>query len=121
MGEVSLCRKIELLQRADCLLSPILWEEGFGLQFIEAMACGKPVISTALPTGVREVNEKDVSGLEVAPGDVGELRIAMERLAGDRELRGRMGAAGRSRVEDRFTLDRMVDAHLELCRELVAD
>ena len=94
--------------------------EMFGISLIEAMACGKPVISTALPTGVREVNEKDVSGLEVAPGDVGELRIAMERLAGDRELRGRMGAAGRKRVEDRFTLGRMVDAHLELCRELVA-
>ncbi|MFQ5705297.1 MAG: glycosyltransferase [Gemmatimonadales bacterium] len=93
--------------------------EMFGISLIEAMACGKPVISTSLPTGVREVNAKDESGLEVAPGDVGELRTAMKRLAGDRELRARLGAAARKRVEDRFTLDRMVDAHLDLCRELV--
>ena len=44
----------------------------------------------------------------------------MERLANDAELRGRMGAAARARVEQRFTLRHMVDAHLALYGELVA-
>ncbi|MBI4421199.1 MAG: glycosyltransferase [Gemmatimonadetes bacterium] len=94
--------------------------EMFGVALLEAMACAKPVISTALPTGVREVNQRDVTGLEVPPGDVEALRSAMQRLASDGELRGRLGAAGRRRVEERFTVKQMVDAHLELYREVVA-
>ena len=88
--------------------------EMFGIVLIEAMACRKPVISTALPTGVREVNERNVTGLEVPPGDTVALRQAMERLAGDATLRQRLGEAGRARVEQRFTLKQMVDEHLAL-------
>ncbi|MGH8632446.1 MAG: glycosyltransferase, partial [Burkholderiales bacterium] len=92
--------------------------EMFGMPLLEAMACGKPVISTALPTGVREINQREVTGLEVPPGDPQALRSAMERLAGDRDLRSRLGAAGRQRVEQTFSLGRMLDAHLALCSEL---
>ncbi len=92
--------------------------EMFGIVLLEAMACAKPVISTSLTTGVGEVNQADVTGLVVPPGDVGALRAAMERLAGDCDLRAQLGGAGRRRVERRFTLRRMVEAHLELCEEL---
>lgn len=44
-GEANQEQKRELLVRADCLIAPITWEEPFGLQFIEAMACGTPVIA----------------------------------------------------------------------------
>ncbi len=94
--------------------------EMFGVVLLEAMACAKPVISTALTTGVSEVNVGEDTGLVVRPGDVAALRGAMERLAGDAALRARLGAAGRRRVEQRFTLDGMVDAHLALCEELVS-
>jgi rhamnosyl/mannosyltransferase len=92
--------------------------EMFGVAMVEAMACGKPVISTALSSGVREVNVDGVTGLVVLPGDHDGLRTAMARLAGDGDLRSRLGSAGRRRVEDRFTLRGMVVAHLELCAEL---
>ena len=102
-------------QSADYLVLPsISPAEMFGIVLIEAMASGKAVISTALPTGVREVNERNVTGLEVAPGDPMALRRAMERLAGDSEFRQQLGAAGRARVEQRFTLKQMVDEHLAL-------
>jgi glycosyltransferase involved in cell wall biosynthesis len=43
----------------------------------------------------------------------------MRRLAGDAELRLQMGKAARARVEERFTLRHMVEAHLQLYREIV--
>ncbi len=92
--------------------------EMFGISLIEAMACGKPVISTALTTGVREVNEAELTGLVVPPGDEVALRTAMERLVGDEALRKRLGEAARQRVEERFTLSRMIEAHLELCSRI---
>jgi glycosyltransferase involved in cell wall biosynthesis len=64
------------------------------------------------------VNVDGVTGLVVLPGDHDGLRTAMARLAGDGDLRSRLGSAGRRRVEDRFTLRGMVVAHLELCAEL---
>ena len=46
VGEVGHADKVELLMEARALISPIDWEEPFGLMMIEAMACGTPVIST---------------------------------------------------------------------------
>ena len=46
VGEVGHADKVELLMGARALISPIDWEEPFGLMMIEAMACGTPVIST---------------------------------------------------------------------------
>ncbi len=106
-------------QSADYVVLPSTSPaEMFGMVLLEAMACAKPVISTALPTGVREVNLAEVTGLEVAPGDAAALRAAMQRLAADEALRRQLGKAGRARVERHFTLDRMVEAHLALCREV---
>ena len=109
-----------LYQATDyCVLPSTTPAEMFGIVQLEAMACGRPVISTALSTGVREVNVPGVTGLVVPPGDSLALRGAMETLAGNAELRARLGEAGRSRVLARFTVERMIDAHLELCAELL--
>jgi len=106
-------------QSADYVVLPSTSPaEMFGVVLLEAMACAKPVISTALPTGVREVNLAGVTGLEVPPGDPVALRVAMQRLAADASLRQRLGAAGRARVEQHFTLERMIEAHLALCQEV---
>jgi rhamnosyl/mannosyltransferase len=109
-----------LYQATDyCVLPSTTPAEMFGIVQLEAMACGRPVISTALSTGVREVNVPEVTGLVVPPGDSVALRGAMETLAGDAELRARLGEAGRRRVLARFTVKQMIDAHLELCAELM--
>jgi glycosyltransferase involved in cell wall biosynthesis len=79
------------------------------------------VITTALPTGVREVNVAGTTGLEVPVGDAAELRKAMRRLADDAALRARLGASGRQRVLERFTLERMIAGHLALYEELAGE
>jgi rhamnosyl/mannosyltransferase len=120
VGRVSDAELPGYYQAADYFVFPSATPaEMFGISLIESMACGTPVITTALPTGVRDVNEAGVTGLEVPPGDVGALRAAMRRMAGDSAIRSQMGLAGRRRVEERFTLGRMVETHLELCAEVV--
>jgi rhamnosyl/mannosyltransferase len=90
----------------------------FGVVLLEAMASERPVITTSLPTGVREVNMAGTTGLEAPVGDAAELRKAMRRLADDAALRTKLGSAGRQRVLERFTLDRMIAGHLALYEEL---
>ena len=104
---------------ADFLVLPsVTVEEMFGLVLLEAMAAGRPIITTQLPSGVREVNLPGVTGLEVPIRHVEALADAMRTLAHDPELRQRMGEAGRGRVAERFTLDAMTDAHLELYKKV---
>jgi glycosyltransferase involved in cell wall biosynthesis len=57
------------------------------------------------------VHEK--TGLLVPPGDVAALRAALERLLRDRDLRRRMGDAGRARARAELSWDRVLDRTLE--------
>ncbi len=92
--------------------------EGFGLVQLEAMACGKPVVNTNLPTGVPYVSVDGETGITVPPGDSLAIAAAVNRLLGDPDLRRRLGENGRRRVENGFTRQRMVEKVLDLYRRL---
>lgn len=105
---------------ADFLVLPsVTTDEKFGLVLLEAMASGRPVVTTAVPSGVREVNVHDETGLEVPIRDVAALAGAMRRLAADAALRARLGAAGRARVQALFTGEQMAERHLALYERLM--
>jgi rhamnosyl/mannosyltransferase len=100
---------------ADFLVLPsVTVEEMFGLVVLEAMAAGRPVITTAVPSAVREVNVPGVTGLEVPLRDVPALARALETLSRDPDRRRSMGEAGRKRVAERFTQQAMAERHIEL-------
>jgi glycosyltransferase involved in cell wall biosynthesis len=100
---------------ADFLVLPsVTVEEMFGLVVLEAMAAGRPVITTAVPSAVREVNVPGVTGLEVPLRDVPALARALETLSRDPARRRSMGEAGRRRVAERFTQQAMAERHIEL-------
>jgi glycosyltransferase involved in cell wall biosynthesis len=72
---------------------------------MEAMASGLPVVASRL-SGIPELVTDGVSGLLVTPGDPTALAEALQMLAGDPDLRRRLGAAGRDTVLDDFDVDR---------------
>ena len=90
--------------------------EAFGLVQMEAMACGKPVINTYLPTAVPEVSVHNETGLTVPPGDSAALAEAIGQLLSDSALRNRLGAAAKMRIRTHFDLDRFVDRMAEELR-----
>lgn len=118
-GEVSDERMAELYAACDLFVLPsVTRAEAFGLVQLEAMAAGKAVVSTAVPTGVPWVNQHERTGLIVPPGDVPALRKAIERLLADADLRSRMGREGQARVARDFTPARMIQQMLAVYREV---
>ena len=87
---------------------------------LEAMACGKPVISTNLASGVPWVNVHGQTGLNVPVREPVALADALHELLADAELRRRLGAAARQRYEAEFRAELMTERMLELYRRLAA-
>jgi glycosyltransferase involved in cell wall biosynthesis len=120
-GAVTDAELVALYHACTAFVLPSLTRaEAFGVVQLEAMACGKPVVSTNVPTGVPWVNRDGDTGLVVPPGDAGALRGALERLLSDPELARRMGASGQDRVRREFTIEKMIRSTVALYRQ-VAD
>lgn len=80
------------------------YREGLPKALLEAMAAGRPIVTTDVP-GCRDAVRDGENGLLVAARDAQALADAIARLAGDKDMRRRMGAAGRSRAEAEFSAD----------------
>ena len=83
-----------VIRGADLFVCPSR-HEPFGNVIAEAMACGKPVISTSSHGGT-ELIEDGVNGVLVPVDDAGAMADAMRQITGDKALAGRLAAAGRS-------------------------
>ena len=97
---------------ADCdifVLPSTANSEAFGIVQQEAMVYGKPVINTALPTGVPHVSLDGVTGITVPPEDVPALAQAIQKLADDKALREQYGRAAAKRVEEEYEEADVVD------------
>lgn len=81
--------------------------EGLGTPVLDAMACRRPVVATRTG-GVDEAVDEGTTGLLVEPHDEVGLARAIVRLLEDRTLCVRMGDAGRARVEERFSVSRLI-------------
>ena len=81
------------------------------------MACGKPVINAALPSGVPYVSLHGKTGLTVPPSDEKALAEAIELLAGDASLRERYGKAAAERAAAEFAEEKVVKKLYEVLSE----
>jgi glycosyltransferase involved in cell wall biosynthesis len=83
--------------------------EGFGIVLLEAMACGKPLITTELGTGTSFVNLHGETGLVVPPRDSQALASALRRLLEDPAYARQLGERARERLHKHFTAEVMVE------------
>jgi glycogen(starch) synthase len=111
LGFVDQAKLPRLYQQADVFCGPSQYE-AFGIVYVEALACGCPVVACKAGGAVEAVRDGE-TGLLVPPDDAAAVTAALDRLLGDAALRRRMGAAGRRAVEGYFAADRYAERVLK--------
>jgi glycosyltransferase involved in cell wall biosynthesis len=107
LGWIAESDKWDALAAADIVALPSR-TESFGIVFLEAWACGKPVIG-ARTGAVGAVIADGIDGLLVPFGDVAGLANALHTLLDDPRLAAEMGHRGREKVLSEYTWDRQYD------------
>jgi N-acetyl-alpha-D-glucosaminyl L-malate synthase BshA len=107
-----------VLRGADVFLLPSE-TESFGLVALEAMACGLPVVASAVG-GLPEVIADGETGFLCPMGNVGAMAAAARRVLDDPSLQARLGAAGRRRAETLFRMDPAVDRYVDIYRRVLS-
>jgi glycosyltransferase involved in cell wall biosynthesis len=106
------------LRDADVFVLPSA-AEACPMALLQAMACGVPVIASRVG-GIPEIVRNGVDGVLVDAGDVDQLAAALMLLAGDADLRQRLGAAGRARVAERFGIQHTVRSLVGVYEEVAS-
>lgn len=107
--DVSAC-----LNAMDVFVQPSL-SEAFSQVLIEAMGVGLPVIATEVG-GAAEVIENRVNGILMKPNDTDAIADNIVAIYKDIDMRTKLASTGRKSVAERFTIEKLVDRHLELYR-----
>jgi glycosyltransferase involved in cell wall biosynthesis len=107
-----------LLRSADALVS-VPWYEPFGIVALEAMACGVPVVASAVGGQVDSVVHER-TGLHVPPRDPAALARALRDLMADAGRRATLAAGAARRARERYGWDRVAGATLEAYGSLAA-
>jgi len=108
LGRVSPSRVSELLAESLAAVVPSTWYENAPLSVLEPMACGIPVVASAIG-GIPELVRDGVDGLLVEPGSASSLAAALQTLTADAWRAHKMGVTARERVASEFSPTR----HLE--------
>jgi glycosyltransferase involved in cell wall biosynthesis len=117
LGRVIGNEKFAPYRRADVFCFPTYFHcEALPVVLLEAMACRLAVVSTRW-RGIPSVVDEGQTGFLVEPHDPAAVADRLVRLAKDAELRERLGAAGRRKFEQEFTIAR----HLERMRHVLLD
>lgn len=118
-GRLDADELVDAYRGARALVLPSRTEsESFGMTLIEAMACGRPVIGSAIG-GIPSVVQHERNGLLAAPGDVQSLADACGRLLLDDDLCAALGAEGRRCAEERYAWPNLVARYMQLFRQLM--
>lgn len=105
VGQVARADLPKILRSAD-LVACVPWYEPFGIVPLEAMACGVPVLASAVG-GLVDTVVDGVTGVLVPPRDIRALAKVQRRLLADGARRGMLAAAGCDRARARYTWDRI--------------
>ncbi|GGI04561.1 glycosyltransferase [Egicoccus halophilus] len=106
-----------LLRSADVAVT-VPWYEPFGIVPLEIMACGVPVVASAVG-GMIDTVVDGVTGLHVPPREPDAVAAALRHLLDDGGLRDRLGAAGARRVRRRYTWARVTDGVVDAYQQAI--
>jgi len=106
----------QLMYDFDIFVHPSRWE-GFGLVFLEAMAAEVPIVVTTA-SAIPEIVEDGETGLLVPVDDRNALSDALSLLLTDPPLRKKMALAGRRRLEEHFSVQRMVEETAKIYHQI---
>ena len=96
------------LRAFDLFVLPSYANEGVPQALLQAMLCGLPVVTT--PVGsILEAAQHERTGLIVEAQQSAPLRLAIQRLLDDPDLRQRLGGAARQHVSEHFAFSSMLD------------
>ena len=111
--------KASIFDALDVFVLPSVGES-FGIAYLEAWMCGKPVIGADIgPT--RDVIAEGVDGLLAKPDDPADLAVKLLELLSDPEKRKRMGQNGRIKTLERFTWDRITEKMEHIYRNVIEE
>jgi glycosyltransferase involved in cell wall biosynthesis len=108
-----------IYQQSAVVTLPTMYGEGVPTVLLEAASCGRPLVATNMP-GCTAIVHDQVNGLLVPPGDPPALAQALEKLLADPGLRGRMGAASRQLVLEKFTVEQVNQSTLDIYQGLLS-
>ena len=108
----------ELLQQSNIVAFPSYYMEGLPKSLIEATAIGRPIITTN-SIGCKDVVDDGLNGYLIPIKDVDALVEKLKVLIENKELRQTMGEAAREKAEREFSLDMVVEKHLQIYNELI--
>ena len=108
----------ELLQQSHIVAFPSYYMEGLPKSLIEATAIGRPIITTQ-SIGCKDTVDDGVNGFLIAPKEVEPLVEKLRLLIEDADLRQKMGKASREKAECDFSLDVVIERHLNIYNELI--
>jgi D-inositol-3-phosphate glycosyltransferase len=117
-GPVARCDVPALLRSADAVAC-VPWYELFGVVPLEAMACGRPVVASAVG-GIQDTVVDQVTGLLVPPRRPDVLASALRDLLGSPTMGAAYGIAGRDRVLARYDWERVAAATAQVYGDVVA-
>ncbi len=109
--------KIDLCHTMDILVLPSL-NESFGMVFLEAWSCKKPVVGTNIGA-IRSVITDGVDGLLTKPANSSDLADKITMLAGDAPLRQKMGEAGYRKTVENFTWEIVTEKIRTACLKAI--
>jgi glycosyltransferase involved in cell wall biosynthesis len=110
-GKIPFAALSQLYTDCDIVVFPSTYAEPFGRVALEAAYFSKPIVASKVG-GIPEVVEDKETGLLVCPGDSSELTASIRCLVEDSNLRGCMAKKGKAFVENKFSSERILAAHL---------
>lgn len=120
MSEVPDNFLIDCIHACELLVLPSVFKsEAFGIVLLEAMICGKPVISTNLGTGTSFVNIHNHTGLVVPPNNPYELEKALKYILNNHVEKISLGRNAKKRVIEHFSADLMAARTMALYSSLM--